>query len=225
MSSCLTLPDSELSSLDDCGCNAVHQTDSFLSSSSHPDNSVFSETSSRSLNGMFSDPNTSSISLENYSLPIGNSSVFSLSINDNKRSELSIGERCNNQSLAAVLLVSNNYVINQESGYQIVWNTGFINDDNISVSTHGVNILFYSPGKYRFEFSGNILPFTHTNITLQILSDEIMIPCEKGAMLCNNLSTTINIKANQVIIVRLIPIPLDSIVVMAGTKLNIIKCN
>lgn len=146
-----------------------------------------------------------------YSSPLRNESSLDLS-NFDEESFLDLTD-----SNVDTLIVSNNYILNN-SNYSMIWHTSNINNNLLSIHNNS-DLSLLTDCNYHFEFTGNIIPFSCTNILLVIGDKSIIIPCKNGIMLCDDL--TITVKGPQVVNVKLIPQTDDNIVVLAGTKLSI----
>lgn len=132
-----------------------------------------------------------------------------------------------------VLVVSttSNIVLNEESAYEIYFGLGFLDGEGISVDATGKKITFSTKGSYKIELFGEAILFSEANVVLkyhsETLSDDflsfstIKIPRQANVLNIAGVSTILPMESNQVISVRLIPDPKESIMLLEGARLMI----
>jgi len=131
--------------------------------------------------------------------------------------------------VSLALSLQNNILLTADGSYNIQFSTGMLEGSGISINESGDSIKFYEDGSYQFTICGDATPFSDVSAKLVYhhpsFNDDIKIfsqtdiPQENGKLQLRGLITTLPLRKNQEIQVKIIPTPNESIIVMAGTRL------
>jgi hypothetical protein len=132
---------------------------------------------------------------------------------------------------SVILSTTSNLILNQTSSYDIHFSTGIAEGNGITINDTGNVITFLEEGSYRFEVYGEAAPFSDVNVKLVFFSDkftedlkpftETNIPKDEGKLLLRGIATILPLHKNQMVNVRLIPDPDESIALLSNTRLLI----
>ncbi len=129
------------------------------------------------------------------------------------------------------LSTQENYVLNKGSGYDIKFSTGLLEGSTLEINSTGNEITFHQDGSYKFEICGEVVPFS--DVTLKVVffspsfSKDILnfaqseVPKCEGKFQLRGMSAILPLQKGQKIVVRLIPNPVESLILMANTRLLI----
>lgn len=130
-----------------------------------------------------------------------------------------------------ILSLQKSILLNAENNYRIQFQTGILEGSGLSINTTGGEIKFHEDGSYRFEICGEATPFSEVAVQLiyhnETFTDDVKIfsqtevPLENGKLQLRGLATILPIHKGQVIEIRLVPTPAETILVLAHTRLMI----
>lgn len=130
-----------------------------------------------------------------------------------------------------VLMLHNDMILNEGNNYIIQFNTGVLEGEGIVINKEGTHITFTNPGSYRFDLCGEGTIFSEANVKLKYESNQSASNVEEFMnvkvirhdmrLQLTCISTIFPIYNNQVISVKLISEPHESIKIFAGTRLLI----
>lgn len=133
--------------------------------------------------------------------------------------------------VSMILLIRNTTSVNKDGSYDLRFDTGMIEGNGITVNEKGNEINFEEEGSYRFELSGEAVPFSDVDVKLVFHSPsfdndikpftEINVPKDNGKLSLRGLTTILPIQKGQIITSRLIPNPDEKIIIMSDTRLLI----
>ncbi|CAH6420508.1 Hypothetical protein HVR_LOCUS1210 [uncultured virus] len=133
--------------------------------------------------------------------------------------------------VSIILSTQDNILLNKDNSYDIRFSTGMVEGSGLYINEFGNKITFDNEGSYRFEISGEATPFSDINVKLVFYSElfpddvksfsETDIPKDENKLQLRGLATILPIQTDQNVIVRLVPTPDESIVLMANTRLII----
>lgn len=133
--------------------------------------------------------------------------------------------------ISVSLLVENNTILNKDNNYEIRFSTGIRDGTGATISETGKFITFHNDGSYQFEICGEATLFSDVDVSLIYHSDKFTsdikpftvtkIPTDEGKIHLRGIPTILPIQKGQMIRVKLVPTPDESIMLLGGTRLLI----
>jgi hypothetical protein len=137
----------------------------------------------------------------------------------------------NFKPVSMILSIQQNQMLTKNNFYDISFNTGMLEGEGITINEMGNIITFKDDGSYRFEISGEAILFSDVDVNLVFFSEkftddiksfsETKIPRDERKLQLRGIPTILPLQKDQNIIVRLIPVPDESIILSEGTRLLI----
>lgn len=134
-------------------------------------------------------------------------------------------------AVSIILSTQTNLLLNADNSYDVKFSTGMTEGNGISINDQGNIVTFSDDGSYRFEICGEGALFSDVDVKLVYFSElfpddikpfsETTIPKDDGKLQLRGIPTILPMQKGQSIITRLIPVPDESIVLLAGTRLLI----
>ena len=135
--------------------------------------------------------------------------------------------------VSIILSTQGNTLLTKDTMYDIRFSTGMMDGLGLSINKTGNQITFDNAGSYRFEIIGEATPFSDVDVKLVFHNDifgediksfsETIVPKENNKLQLRGLATVLPIHKGEVITVRLVPTPDESIALMDNTRLIIHK--
>lgn len=134
---------------------------------------------------------------------------------------------------ATILSTTINQILSASNNYIVSFGTGMVEGSGISINNEGDSLIFHNSGSYRFEFTGEIIPYADTKIMVCFDSDgftkdmeifsHIELPEKTGKYELNNISTLLPINMSQNVSVKITSSTNESLVLLTSAKLLIYR--